>query len=48
MFITMTWLDIAVEQSDIYSFQSIHQSIHTNLAEIMSEHQNGDIKITIL
>ena len=35
MFITMTLLDIVVEQSDIYSFQSIHKSIDTNLAEIM-------------
>ena len=52
MFITTTLLDIVVEQTNIYSFQTIHKSINTNRAEInvfdYNEHQNGDITIAIL
>ena len=35
MFITTALLDIVVEQTNIYSFQTIHKSIDTNRAEIM-------------
>ena len=35
-FITTALLDIVVEQTNIYSFQTIHKSIDTNRAEIMS------------
>ena len=35
-FITTALLDIVVEQTNIYSFQTIHKSINTNCAEIMS------------
>ena len=36
MFITTTLLDIVVEQTNIYSLQTIHKSIDTNRAKIMS------------
>ena len=36
MFITTALLDIVVEQTNIYSFQTIHKSIDTNRAEIIS------------
>ena len=36
VFITMTLLDIAIEQTKMYSFHTIHKSINTNPAEIMS------------
>ena len=36
MFITTALLDIVVEQTNIYSFQTIHKSIDTNHAEILS------------
>ena len=36
VFITTTLLDIAIEQTKMYSFQTVHKSINTNPAEIMS------------
>ena len=36
MFITTTLLDIVVEQTNIYSLQTVHKSIDTNRAKIMS------------
>ena len=36
IFITTALLDIVVEQTSIYSFQTIHKSIDTNRAEIIS------------
>ena len=35
-FITTELLDIVVEQTNIFSFQTIHKSIDTNRADIMS------------
>ena len=36
LFITTALLDIFVEQTNIYSFQTINKSIDTNRGEIMS------------
>ena len=36
MFITTALLDIVVEQTDIYSFETIHKSINTGRAKMMS------------
>ena len=36
MFITAALLDIVVEQTNVYNFQTIHKSINTNRPEIMS------------
>ena len=35
-FITMEFSDIVLEQTNIYSLQTIHKSVDTNGAEIMS------------
>ena len=35
-FIKTAWFDIAVEQTNIYSFQTIHKWINTNRAETIS------------